>query len=167
MAEETNTNNSTHIYDVVLKAITKLPDEEKEALLNLMTINNLVSLIVSQENLNEYVDNVLRVLDQYSLLVKALADICNIMNETMDGVSDLVCDYDKLDADKKKEATLKLMNNSAFQKDCCEILVGDMERIVNEDATVKAFNDMFNITGWYKKLIKQGIGMDHHYEVQP
>lgn len=165
MAEETNTNNSTHIYDVVLKAITKLPDEEKEALLNLMTINNLVSLLVSQENLNEYVDNVLRVLDQYSLLVKALSDICNIMNETMDGVSDLVCDYDKLDADKKKEATLKLMNNSAFQKDCCDILVRDMERIVNEDATVKAFNDMFNITGWYKKLIKQGIGMNHKYEV--
>lgn len=165
MAEETNTNNSTHIYDVVLKAITKLPDEEKEALLNLMTINNLVSLLVSQENLNEYVDNVLRVLDQYSLLVKALSDICNIMNETMDGVSDLVCDYDKLDADNKKEATLRLMNNSAFQKDCCEILVEDMERIVNEDATVKAFNDMFNITGWYKKLIKQGIGMNHKYEV--
>lgn len=164
MTEETNTNNSTHIYDVVLKAITKLPDEEKEALLNLMTINNLVSLIVSQENLNEYVDNVLRVLDQYSLLVKALSDICNIMNDTMDGVSDLVCDYDKLDADKKKEATLKLMNNADFQKDCCEILVGDMERIVNEDSTVKAINDVFNITGWYKKLIKQGIGLNHEYK---
>lgn len=164
MAEETNTNNSIHIYDVVLKAITKLPDEEKEALLNLMTINNLVSLIVSQENLNEYVDNVLRVLDQYSLLVKSLSDICNIMNDTMDGVSDLVCDYDKLDADKKKEATLRLMNNADFQEDCCEILVGDMERIVEEDTTVKAFNDIFNITNWYKKLIKQGIGLNHEYK---
>ena len=164
MTEETNTNNSTHIYDVVLKAITKLPDEEKEVLLDLMTINNVVSLIVSQENLKEYVNSIDIVLKRYSLLVKALADICNIMNDTMDGVSDLVCDYNKLDTDEKKEATLKLMNNSTFQKDCCEILVGDMERIVEEDTTVKAFNDMFNITGWYKKLIKQGIGLNHEYK---
>lgn len=164
MAEETNTNDSTHIYDVVLKAITKLPDEEKEVLLDLMTINNLVGLLVSQENLKEYVNSIDIVLKRYSLLVKALADICNIMNETIDGVSDLVCDYDKLDAGKKKEATLKLMNNSAFQKDCCEILVGDMERIVKEDSTVKAINDVFNITGWYKKLIKQGIGINHKYK---
>ena len=132
MTEETNMNNSTHIYDVVLKAITKLPDEEKEALLNLMTINNLVSLIISQENLKEYVDNVSNVLDKYSVLVKALADICNIMNDTMDGVSDLVCDYDKLDADKKKEATLKLMNNAENLKVLKDIVGSEQFSVIIE-----------------------------------
>ena len=70
-----------------------------------------------------------------------------------------------METDKKKEAALRLLNNGDFQKDCCEILVSDVEHIVNTDSTAKAINSIFDIVGWCKKLIKQGIGMNHKYEV--
>lgn len=167
MAEETNISKSTdsiHIYDLVMKAVTKLSDKEKEVLLSQMTINQLASLLTSKEKLEQYTQNLVDTLDWFTVLTNAITSICKDMSESIDGVDDFINDYDKLSSKKKKEATLKLMNNCAFQKDCCEILVGDMERIVKEDANFKAFNDMFNITGWYKNLIKRGIGLNHHYE---
>ena len=167
MVEETNISKSTdsiHIYDLVMKAVTKLPDKEKEVLMSQMTINQLASLLTSKEKLEQYTQNLVDTIDWFTVLTNAITSICKAMSESIDGVEDIINDFDKLSSDMKKEATLKLMNNSAFQKDCCEILVGDMERIVNEDVTVKAINDVFNITGWYKKLIKQGIGLNHEYK---
>ena len=167
MTEETNISKSTdsiHIYDLVMRAVTKLPVKEKEVLMSQMTINQLASLMTSKEQLEQYIQNLVDTLDWFTVLTRAITSICKAMSESIDGVEDIISDYDKLDADQKKEATLKLMNNSAFQKDCCEILASDLERIVEEDTTVKAFNDMFNITGWYKKLIKQGIGLNHEYK---
>lgn len=166
MAEKTNISKSTesiHIYDVIMRAVTKLPDKEKEVLMSQMTINQLASLLTSKEKLEQYTQNLVDTLDWFTVLTNAITSICKAMSESIDGVEDIISDFDKLSSDKKKEATLKLMNNSAFQKDCCEILVGDMERIFNEDANFKAFNDIFNITEWCKKMIKQGIGLNHKY----
>lgn len=161
---DTNTN-TTHMYDVVMKAVAKLPDTEKETLMSQMTIQQLTNLLVSKDNLNVYMKSIIDTINVYSSLTSALTKVCNALNESIDGVDDIVCNYDKLEAGKKKEAALKLMNNAEFQKNCCEILVYDMERIVETDANVKAINSIFDIVGWCKKMIKQGIGMDHHYEV--
>ena len=161
---DTNTN-TTHMYDVVMKAVSKLPDKEKETLMSQMTIQQLTNLLVSHDNMNDYIQSIIDTINLYNSLTSALTKVCNALNECIDGVDDIVCDYDKLETDKKKEAALRLLNNGDFQKDCCEILVSDVEHIVNTDSTAKAINSIFDIVGWCKKLIKQGIGMDHKYEV--
>lgn len=163
--EENTSTNTIHIYDVVMRAVSKLPDVEKETLMNQLTIQQLTNLLVSQDNMNAYIQSIIDTINVYNSLTSALTKVCNALNGCIDGVDDIVCDYDKLGADKKKEAALKLLNNAEFQKNCCEIMVSDMERIAKTDVNVKAINDVFNITGWCKNLIKRGIGMNHKYEV--
>lgn len=58
-----------------------------------------------------------------------------------------------------------MLNNSEFQKDCCEILADDFERIVEENPTLKLLNDTLGISKWYKKNIALGIGCNHEYKV--
>lgn len=158
--KETNTStNNEHVYDLLMRAIMRLPNNEKEFLMEQFTIPQLTYLFSEKEHVNDYINKTVNLLN----VIKNLNDnIVKCMNEG----DDIASDYNKLNDDEKKEAALKLLNNEDFQKNCCEILVSDMERIVNTDSTAKAINDVFNLTGIYKKLIEQGIGTDHHYEVK-
>lgn len=98
-------------------------------------------------------------------VICSISKLHKYVNNLTNNTDYIVEDYEKLSENQKKEIALRLLNNAEFQKDCCEILVSDMERIAKSDETVKAINDVFNITGWCKNLIKQGIGMNHKYEV--
>lgn len=173
MTEETNVStntssnstDSTHLYDVIMRAIIRLPEKEKETLMDQLTIPQITYLLISKENMDEYVKKILDLLETLTNLLSAISKLSDNVTNCIDGVDDIVGDYNNLNADEKKEAALKLLNNGDFQKNCCEILVGDMERIAKTDVNVKAINDVFNITGWCKNLIKRGIGMNHKYEV--
>lgn len=162
---ENEIKKPAHSYSDILKAIDKLPEEEKAELLNLLKLNEITYLLESAESVSEYCQRLIAYADMNLAVAKALPKLYKMVNAPTDAVDDIVREYDKLDEDKKKETALKLMNNGAFQKDCCEILVGDVERLINENPTLKAIDNTFNIINWYKKNLKRGIGMNHKYEV--
>ena len=74
--------------------------------------------------------------------------------------------YDALDDDEKKYIVLNLMNNPDFQKKCCEILCRDMKRCINDDATLKALDQLFGVSKYFDRLISAGIGCDHEYRIE-
>lgn len=154
-----------HSYSDVLKAIDKLPDDEKTELLEFLKLNEITYLMDNAESVTAYCNDLIAYTNKFIAIAKALPKLYKMVNAPTDAVDDIVSEYDKLDEDKKRETALKLMNNGAFQKDCCEILVGDVERLVNENPTLRVINDGFNIIGWYKKNVERGIGMNHKYEV--
>lgn len=163
--EANETKKPIHSYSEVMRAIDKLPEEEKTELLEFLKLNEITYLLESAESVTAYCNDLIAYTNKLIAVAKALPNVYKMVNAPTDAVDDIVCEYDKLDEDKKKETALKLMNNGAFQKDCCEILVGDVERLVNENPTLKAIDNSFNIIGWYKKNIERGIGMNHKYEV--
>lgn len=162
---ENEIKKTGHSYSDVLKAIDKLAEEEKIELLEFLKLNEITYLMDNAESVTAYCNDLIAYTNKFIAIAKALPKLYKMVNAPTDAVNDIVCEYDKLDEDKKKETALKLMNNGAFQKDCCEILVGDVERLVNENPTLKAIDNTFNIINWYKKNVERGIGMNHKYEV--
>ena len=162
---ENEIKKTGHSYSEVMRAIDKLPEEEKTELLEFLKLNEITYLMDNAESVTAYCNDLIAYTNKLIAVAKALPKVYKMVNAPTDAVDDIVCEYDKLDEDKKKETALKLMNNGAFQKDCCEILVGDVERLVNENPTLKAIDNSFNIIGWYKKNIERGIGMNHKYGV--
>lgn len=162
---ENEIKKTGHSYNEVMRAIEKLSEEEKTELFELLKLDEITYLIRNEDTVTEYCSGLVKYANKYNTLAKALPKLFKMINEPTDTVNDIVREYDKLDEDKKKEATLKLMNNSVFQKDCCEILVGDFERIVEENPTLKLLNDTLGISKWYRKNVALGIGCDHEYKV--
>lgn len=74
--------------------------------------------------------------------------------------------YDDLKENDKKYVVLTLMNNPDFQKKCCEILCCDMKRCINDDATLKALDQLFGVSKYFDRLISAGIGCDHEYRIE-
>lgn len=164
MTENTNANSAL-TYSEVIRAIEKLTEEEKQIIFSMLSVNDLTTLLSSQENIDFYIGEARKCVNRINKVICGIAKLHKHVNNLTNDTDYIVGNYEKLTDDQKKEIALRLLNNGEFQKDCCEILVSDMERIAKSDATVKAINDVFNITGWCKNLIKQGIGMNHHYEV--
>lgn len=160
--EENNT--TTPSYNDTIRAIMKLSDAEKTVLLSYVDLNKIASVIATEENYIKSLDECTEYANTWLTIRDALTNLHRFINDSDDETDSIVENYDRLNAPQKKETALRLLNNGIFQRDCCEILVEDMERIVNDNANIKALNDVFNITGWYKKLIKQGIGLNHHYK---
>lgn len=164
MTENTNANSAL-TYSEVIRAVERLTEEEKQIILNMTNIEQLSLLMTSKEAVDDYKKLLEEHIRTCHVATGAMSKLYEYVNNLTNYTDFIVGNYKKLTDDQKKEIALKLLNNGEFQKDCCEILVSDMERIAKSDATVKAINDVFNITGWCKNLIKQGIGMNHHYEV--
>lgn len=164
MTENTNTNSAL-TYDEVIRAVDKLTEEEKQNIFSILSVSDLTTLLSSTENIKFYIGEAHKCVNRINSVICSISKLHKYVNNLTSNADYIVEDYEKLTDDQKKEITLRLLNNGEFQKDCCEILVSDMERIAKSDETVKAINDVFNITGWFKTLIKQGIGMNHKYEV--
>ena len=159
------TNKPVLSYEEVMKAISKLDDEEKDIVLKQLNLNELAYVLEERSVMKEYCKKLEDIARKSDVMKKAMLKLCVYVNTPTDEAEDAVREYEKLDRDKKKETALKLLNNSDFQKDCCDILVKYFERIVEENPTLKLLNDTFNISDWYKKNIARGIGCNHEYVV--
>ena len=165
MAENNNMTQPNHTYNEVLRAINKLSEEDKEFILKQISIHNLLQIVDSQKSMDEYCGALDIYAQAYVWLHKVVQMVYTNMNAPDNKDEDIVSDYNKLNADQKKAVTLALLNNSDFQKDCCNILVKDFERIARENPTVKALDTLLGFSKHYKKCIELGIGCDHKYEV--
>lgn len=163
---ENNTNTHIHSCDEVMKAIEKLPEEEKEVILFQMNIPQLAVLLDSAEKVEEYKETLQKYIDVCTIIMDAISKLYELVNAPEDAVNDVIEDYSKLDSTQKKETALRLLNNNVFQRDCCDILIKDMERVTESDSTLKALDNLFGLVKYFKNCIRLGIGTDHKYEVE-
>lgn len=163
---ENNTNMPVHSCDEVMRAIEKLPEEEKETILFQMNIPQLAVLLDSAEKVEEYKETLQKYIDVCTIVMDAISKLYELVNAPEDAVNDVLEDYSKLDSMQKKETALRLLNNNVFQRDCCDILISDMERVTESDSTLKALDNLFGLVKYFKKCIRLGIGTDHKYEVE-
>lgn len=164
--EENKEYTPVHSYDEVMRAVEKLPEEEKNIILDQLKLTELASVLDSAEKVKEYLEIIQNYINILSAMSNAICNLYKIVN-TPDSASDnVMTDYDKLDDTQKKEITLRLLNNSIFQTDCCDILIKDMEKAIENDSTLKALDNLLGITKYFKQCIRLGIGTDHRYEVE-
>ena len=164
MTENTNANSAL-TYSEVIRAVERLTEEEKQIILNMTNIEQLSLLMTSKEAVDDYKKLLEEHIRTCHVAIGAMSKLYEYVNNLTNDTDFIVGNYEKLTDAQKKEIALRLLNNNVFQKDCCNILVSDVEKIIKENPTLKAINDTFNIVGFYKKNIERGIGMNHKYEV--
>lgn len=163
--EENKEYTPTHSYDEVMKAIMKLPENKKKFLLNNFNLEQIVSVMGSEDTFISNIDTCQEYAYAWVFIGNILSDLYELVNTPDDASDNVINAYDKMDILQKKETALKLLNNSDFQRDCSDILVNDMERIAKSNPTLKAFDDMIGITKYLKRCVRLGIGTEHKYEV--
>lgn len=163
---ENETYMPVHSYDEVMKAVEKLPEEEKEIILFQMNIPQLAVLLDSAEKVEEYKESLQKYINVCIIAMNAISKLYDLVNAPDNAVADAIEGYSKLDSMQQKETALRLLNNSVFQRDCCDILISDMERVTESDSTLKALDSLLGLVKYFKKCIRLGIGTDHKYEVE-
>lgn len=163
---ENNTNMPVHSYNEVMRAVEKLPEEEKIFILNQVSIPQLAVFLDSEENVEKFKNILQKYIDGYVLIINIISKLYELVNSPEDAVNDVVEEYSKLNSTQKKETALKLLNNSIFQDDCCDILIKDMERVTENDSTLKALDNLFGLIKYFKKCIRLGIGTEHKYVIE-
>lgn len=150
----------------VLKVLGKMTEEEAGILLTFTNVPEIRNMLNDKEKYDEYLSNVTLIADCYKLFADEMARFRDrVDNLLADEPKDFSSDYDKLSEIEKKQTALEMLNNKDFQKNCCDIIVGDYERIVAEDPTCNALDKLFGIGKYLRKCIETGLGCDHKYEV--
>jgi hypothetical protein len=161
-----NETEKTYTNDEVLKAISRLGDEQQQIIISSFSVDNIKMVCSNKANLNACKEALIEKANISIKIADAITELYNNLNNpSVASCADIMGDYDKLNEEKKKELALGLLNNGTFQRDCCEILIADMERIITENPTLKNLDNIFNLTGFYQKCLRDGIGLNHTYIV--
>lgn len=151
----------------VLKVLGKMTEEEAGILLAFTNVLEIRNMLNDKEKYDEYLSNVTLISYYYKLFADEMARFRDRVDALLtDEPKDFSSDYDKLSEIEKKQTALEMLNNKDFQKNCCDIIVGDYERIVAEDPTCNALDKLLGIGKYLRKCIETGLGCDHKYEVE-
>lgn len=159
-------------YEDVFNALNSMDEEKRAFLLEKVTVSSLLSGLNSEEGGEEAIKEIDDCIAQWQLLESYLLELKTRLvtgeyNATSVVDKDTISEkYDDLKEDDKKYVVLNLMNNPDFQKKCCEILCSDMKRCINDDATLKALDQLFGVSKYFDRLISAGIGCDHEYRIE-
>lgn len=162
-------NNEVREYtnSDVLKVLGKMTENEAGILLTFTNVPELRNMLNDKEKYNEYISNVTLIADCYKLFADEMARFRDRVDDLLiDEPKEFSSDYDKLSEIEKKQTALEMLNNKNFQKNCCDIIVSDYERIVAEDPTCNALDKLLGISKYFRKCIETGLGCDHKYEVE-
>ena len=161
-----------YTYEEVFNALNSMDEEKSEFLIERTDMPELLNLLNSEDAFKATLKNVDDYIARYQLwqsyllelktkLVTGECNVASVMNK--DTVSEK---YDQLKDGDKRHVVLNLMNNPDFQKKCCEIQCSDMKRCINDDATLKALDQLFGVSKYFDRLISAGIGCDHKYRIE-
>ena len=156
----------TYTYDEYLQtlfgALQTLTDEEKDSLLTNLKPSEIFAFLTMEEKekIDEYIVELRKTILSYLKFHNA---ICKLLKIDLLEDKTIVEMYRELDADKKFESALDLMNEPDFQKDCSQILINDYKRLVKSDSFIGALDKLLNVSGCFERLLEQGIGCNHKY----
>ena len=158
-------------YEDIFNALNSM-DAEKEFFLLENINDSMLYALNSEDRFDQKLKEIHNHIAQWQLLESYLLELkTRIVTGEYNASSVIDKDtisekYDDLKEDDKKYVVLNLMNNPDFQKKCCEILCSDMKRCINDDATLKALDQLFGVSKYFDRLISAGIGCNHKYEVE-
>lgn len=162
---EVKEQHNNYSYSDVLKAIYRMQEGERAYLLDTLKASEIAALLNTPSSLNEYCRDLYSVATRCVIVKDALEKLAVSLENCPDVAKEFSSDYDKLSESEKMQTALEMLNNKDFQKNCCDIIVGDYERIVAEDPTCNALNKLLGISKYFRKCIETGLGCDHKYAI--
>lgn len=150
----------------VLKAVNKLSEEERSALLANLQIPQIRNYLNNPEECEKYCDNLMFIAAFYKLVAEVMRKTENNMETLLlDEAKDFSIDYDKLNDSEKEHVTVALLNNDEFKKNCFNILERNFKKLINSDEVMVTLDKAFGLSKIYKKCLDMGRKSDYTYEV--
>lgn len=164
--EEKLREKSDYTYTELMRAVDKLDDREHEKLLSMLKVNEILYIMNDEKEYDHYMDCLQQLVEYYMVVYSALEDVKKNIAIPMDEKADFSKGYDALPEEKKMDVALGMLNNPTFQKNCAKVLASDYKRIVNSDPVAGIIDALLGISEKYEKLVENGIGCDHVYEIE-
>lgn len=163
---EYNKKSGNYSNEDVLKVVSKLPEVERDNLLETLTVADISKLMNDKTECDNFCDYIEKIVVKYSLL----ADAVRMLNENIDAMllddaSEFSVDYDKLNDSEKEHATVALLNNDEFKKNCFNILERNFKKLIDSDEVMITLDKAFGLSKIYKKCLDMGRKSDYIYEV--
>ena len=93
--EENKEYTPVHSYDEVMRAVEKLPEEEKSIILDQLKLTELASVLDSAEKVKEYLEIIQNYINILSTMSNAICDLYKLVNAPESVTDDMLSDYDK------------------------------------------------------------------------
>lgn len=150
----------------VLKILYNLSEEEMGTMLIFSTVSGICDMLNDAEKYDSHLNNTKLCAYYYNVYANILENLRDRVDTLLeDDTKDFSAEYDELNDSDKKRVALEMLNDTDFQKNLCEIMLGDFERIVAEDPAYKAIDNFLGVGKFFRKCIETGLGCDHKYEV--
>lgn len=151
----------------VLIALKNVSELERDSLLTLMTVSDIRRLMnKSPEEYKAWHDEISILVEHYAMMLETLELLYkNIDRMLLEDTKNFSADYDRLGETEKENATVALLNNDEFKKNCFNILERNFKNLINSDEVMVALDKTFGLSKIYKKCLDMGRKSDYIYEV--
>ena len=128
MEENKQITESKITYSEILKAVDKLPEEEKEILLNFMKLDELRNILNTCESANKYSMDLLAFARFYASISDIILKLSGYISNPENEVDVIMEKYSGLDDSEKKRVALNMLGQKDFLKDGREILHEEFDK---------------------------------------
>ena len=115
-------------YDEVLKALERLPEEEKEMILNFMKVDELRNILNTSESADKYSMDLLAFARIYASISDIIQKLSRYITNPESEVDVMMKKYSELDDVEKKNIALNMLGQKEFLKDGREILQEEFDK---------------------------------------
>lgn len=128
MEESKQITENKITYSEILKAVDKLPEEEKEMILNFMKVEELRNILNTSESADKYSMDLLAFARFYASVSEIIQKLSRHITNLESEVDVIMEKYSELDDVEKKRVALNMLGQKDFLKDGREILQEEFDK---------------------------------------
>lgn len=128
MEENKQVTEQKITYSEILKAVNRLPEEEKEMILNFMKVDELRNILNTSESADKYSMDLLAFARIYASISDIIQKLSRYITNPESEVDVMMKKYSELDDVEKKNIALNMLGQKEFLKDGREILQEEFDK---------------------------------------
>lgn len=155
MEENKQTTEQKITYSELLKAVERLPEEEKEMILKSLKMEEIKYVLESKELTEQYSKNLLEAATFYVTMTNIVQKLSNYVSNPESEVDVVMTTYNGLDDAEKKEVAFNLLCKNEFLSNAREFIQDGFDRWTHIKPEIKETTDgLLKLTESCVRLMK-------------
>lgn len=142
-------------YSEIMKAVDKLPEEEKETILKFLKVEDIRYVLESKELTEQYSHNLLEAATFYVTMTNIVQKLSNYLSNPDNEVEAVMTTYNGLDDAEKKEVAFNLLCQNEFLSNAREFIQDGFSKWAHIKPEIKETTDgLLKLTESCVRLMK-------------
>ena len=142
-------------YSEIMKAVDKLPEEEKEMILKFLKVEEIKYVLESKELTEQYSHNLLEAATFYVTMTGIVQKLSDYISNPDNEVEAVMTTYNGLDDAEKKEVAFNLLCKNEFLSNAREFIQDGFDKWTHVRPEIKATTDgLLKLTESCVRLMK-------------